>query len=156
KLVLPTPPEADRPQAGATWLTVLLPLLSSVGMAAYMITFGRPVLILVGVLFVLVAIGTTIAMRFQVRSASRKSNRRQRLRYRHRLAGVRDAARATTELQRLRAALVHPDPERLWAMATTRQRLWERRRTDPDFLKVRVGTGEAELAGGLQFGRIDP
>src|SRR5258708_22055309 len=52
KIVLPTPPEAQPAPPGAGWIGTVLPLLSSVGMAAYMISFGRPVLIMVGVLFV--------------------------------------------------------------------------------------------------------
>src|SRR5882724_5312989 len=79
KIVLPTPPEVQGKQGGAGWMNMALPLLSSVGMAAYMITFGRPVLIIVGVLFVAVAIGTTVTMRIQMRNASRQGNRRQRL-----------------------------------------------------------------------------
>ncbi|HWB35123.1 MAG TPA: hypothetical protein VHA75_03770, partial [Rugosimonospora sp.] len=47
KIVLPTPPEAAPAQAGAAWITLALPLLSSIGMAAYMITFGRPMLIVI-------------------------------------------------------------------------------------------------------------
>lgn len=44
---LPTPPEEpkENPTNGA-W-TLLMPLLNSVGMAAYMVTFGRPALIII-------------------------------------------------------------------------------------------------------------
>ena len=157
KIVLPTPPEAQRAPLGSAWMNIALPLLSSVGMAAYMITFGRPVLIIVGVLFVAVAIGSTVAMRFQARDASRKGNRRQQMRYRSHLTGARHLARMAAATQRLHAALVHPGPDRLWAIASTYQRVWERRPGDPDFLRIRVGTGDAELVTAIQIGtRLDP
>jgi len=156
KIALPPPPEAPRASAGAQWISIALPLLSSVAMASYMITFGRPVLIIVGVLFVVVAIGTTVATRFQMRSVGRKDSRRQRLRYRGHIAGVRDFARTVAASQRLRSALVHPEPDRLWAIASAYQRVWERRPDDSDFLQVRVGTGDAELASKIQIGKLDP
>jgi len=156
KIALPSPPEAPRAPGGGGWITLALPLLSSVGMAAYMITFGRPVLIIVGVLFVIVAIGTTVTMRFQMARNGRKDNRRQRLRYRGHLASARDFARVVAARQRMNAALVHPDPDRLWALASACQRVWERRPDDSDFLQIRVGTGEAELATKLQLSKLDP
>jgi DNA segregation ATPase FtsK/SpoIIIE, S-DNA-T family len=156
KIALPSPPEAPRSSGGGGWINIVLPLLSSVAMASYMITFGRPVLIIVGVLFVVVAIGTTVAMRFQMRSTGRKDNRRQRMRYRSHLASARDFARTVAGTQRLHAALVHPDPDRLWAIASAYQRVWERRPDDSDFLQIRVGTGDAELASRMQLGRLDP
>ena len=157
KLILPAPPEVQPGQLGATWLNIALPLLSSVGMAAYMITFGRPMLIIIGVLFVLVAIGTTVAMRMQMRNAHRQGNRRQRLRYRAHLSNARAQAREIAAAQRMRAALVHPEPNRLWAVAANYEQVWERRPSDPDFLRVRIGVGEAELTTPIQIGnRLDP
>jgi DNA segregation ATPase FtsK/SpoIIIE, S-DNA-T family len=157
KIVLPAPPEVQGRQVGAGLVNMVLPLLSSVAMAGYMITFGRPVLIIVGVLFVAVAIGTTVTMRVQMRHASRMGNRRQGLRYRRHLAGARDFARVVGGAQRQHSALIHPDPDRLWAIACTYQRVWERRSEDPDFLCIRVGTGDADLATPIQIGsRLDP
>ncbi len=156
KIVLPTPPAVQRRQAGAL-IAMTLPLLSSVAMAGYMITFGRPVLIIVGVLFVLVAIGTSVAMRVQMRNASRQGNRRQSLRYRSHLAGARFLARQVAAAQREHSAVAHPDLERLWAIASTYERVWERRSGDSDFLHIRVGVGDAGLVTGIQLGtRLDP
>jgi S-DNA-T family DNA segregation ATPase FtsK/SpoIIIE len=126
-------------------------------MAAYMITFGRPMLIIIGVVFVLVAIGTTVTMRYQMRNASHKGNQRQRLRYRSHLSVTRRTAREVAAAQRLHSSLIHPDPDRLWAIASTYERVWERRPDDPDFLRIRVGVGNANLSAPLQIGtRLDP
>jgi ESX secretion system protein EccC len=156
KITLPAPPEAQGKQAGSL-IAILMPLLTSVGMAAYMITFGKPVLIIVGVVFVLVAIGTTVTMRVQMRNASRHGGRRQRLRYRSHLVGARGYARQVAAAQREHSALVHPDPERLWAIASSYERVWERRAADGDFLRIRVGTGDADLVTGIRIGtKLDP
>src|SRR5260370_4490680 len=157
KIVLPTPPEVQGRQAGAGWIGRALPLLSSVGMAGYMITFGRPVLIIIGVLFVVVAIGTTVTMRVQMRNTSRQGNRRQRLRYHSHLAGARVFARRVAAAQREHSALIHPAPERPWPIASPHQPVWEPRSGDPDFLRIRVGVGDAGLVPGRQLGtRLDP
>ena len=78
KVVLPTPPEAQGSAGAAAWMNMVLPLLSSVAMAGYMVTFGRPLLIIIGIVFVAVSIGTTVMMRMQTRSASRRAGARGR------------------------------------------------------------------------------
>ncbi|MEJ3746500.1 type VII secretion protein EccCa [Actinomycetes bacterium KLBMP 9797] len=45
--------------------------------------------------------------------------------------------------QRKALAYLHPDPDSLWSLAVS-YRLWERRRDDPDFTVVRIGTGPQE------------
>jgi ESX secretion system protein EccC len=155
KIVLPVPPEVQGRQG--SWMYMAMPMLSSVAMAGYMISFGRPLLIIVGMLFVAVAIGSSVAMAVQMRRTSRKGDRRQRLQYRSHLAEARGVARAVAAAQRQHSALIHPDPDRLWAIASTYLRVWERRSGDPDFLRIRVGIGEAGLVTGIQIGgRLDP
>ena len=156
KIVLPAPPETQG-GAGASLVSTVLPLLSSVAMAGYMVTYGKPLLIIVGILFVGVSIGTAVMMRVQTRNASQRAGRKQRTRYRAHLHSARDQAREVSVLQRLRSALVFPEPQRLWGIATSYERVWERRPADPDFLQIRVGSGRADLATPLQIGgRLDP
>ncbi len=157
KVVLPAPPEVQQAQGGAMWLNIALPMLGAVGMAAYMITFGQPLMIMIGVLFVLIAIGTGVMMRSQMRTASRQGNRRQRLRYHAHLSTIRRHVRDVAMAQRMHSALIHPEPNRLWAVAATYERVWERRPDDPDFLRIRVGVGDADLPTPIQVGtRLDP
>src|SRR6266702_4128965 len=138
-------------------MNMLLPLLRSMAMAGYMITYGRPLLIVIGCVFVLVSIGTTITMQAQMRSANRRAGKRQRARYRNHLAAVRAQARAVATVQRTHVALAHPEPQRLWGIVTSYDRVWERRQSDPDFLRIRVGVGQAHLSTPIQIGtRLDP
>jgi S-DNA-T family DNA segregation ATPase FtsK/SpoIIIE len=137
--------------------TLVLPLVSSVGMSAYMITFGRPQMIIIGVLFFLASTGAVIGMRINQRSIGGRAVRKQRTRYRAHLHAARDQAREVAEHQRTQAALTHPEPARLWAIATDEQRAWERRQGDPDFLHVRLGTGDVALTTPIQLDpRMDP
>ncbi len=156
-VVLPAPPDVPEPNTAGTWMMILLPLLGSIGMSVYLITFGRPLLVVIGILFVVGSIGATMGMQWQIRRAARRTLRRKRQRYRRHLAQTRAHARRVAAHQRLLAAWTHPSPPRLWAIARTRTRVWERRQADADFLTVRLGIGEAELATPLQLNnRLDP
>jgi S-DNA-T family DNA segregation ATPase FtsK/SpoIIIE len=69
-------------------------------------------------------------------------DRRDYLRY---LAQNRRRVREQVSQQRDASAWRHPNPGALWSLAMTSRR-WERRASHPDFLEVRVGTGEQRLA----------
>lgn len=153
---LPTVPQ-HQSGSGSPVMTLLLPLMSSVAMAAYMISNGKPVLIIVGLAFVVGSVGAGLAMSHQMRSTKRKAKDRQRARYLDHLIEVRQAARQVAAGQRFAAAWIHPSPERLRAIACRRRRVWERRAADPDFLQVRLGLGQGPLAVPVQLGgRADP
>ncbi|MFI5798079.1 type VII secretion protein EccCa [Streptomyces sp. NPDC051677] len=141
KISLAAPPQKPHNNQAANWLIILLPLLSSVSMAAYMVTFGRPWMIMLGVLFVVLSVTITLYVRWQSRSTTRRQRLRQRDRYVEYLSGIRAQARDSAAAQRAVGAFVHPGPHRLWAMAVGRRRVWERRPNDADFLRVRLGLG---------------
>ena len=151
-ITIPAPPQSPE-GGGAGLLAVILPLLSSVGMAGYMITFGRPFLIVFGALFVIVSIGVAIAMRMQTRSSGRRGQRRQRRRYRAHLDEARAQASGEAAAQRHGqrgrppgpgAAVVHqPRPGTGSGSAGP---------DDPDFLQVRLGLGRADLGTPIQLG----
>lgn len=157
KLSLAAPPQRPNNSQAANWLVILLPLLSSVSMAAYLVTFGRPWMIMLGVFFVVLSVAITLYVRWQSRSTTRRQRLRQRDRYVAYLSGIRAQARASAATQRAVGAFLHPSPRRLWAIAVGRRRVWERRPSDADFLKIRLGLGcgrpQLQL---LQHNRPDP
>ncbi|AEW94669.1 MULTISPECIES: type VII secretion protein EccC [Streptomycetaceae] len=156
-VVLAAPPQPVGKDSGTTWVMLLMPLLSSISMAAYMIVAGRRMLILLGITFVLLSVGVTVGVRMQMRGAQRKTRLRARDRYLQHLVEVRRTARQVAADQRLVSAWAHPSPYRLWAMAKRRHRVWERRPADPDFLRLRVGAGRAPLATPVRLAtRNDP
>ncbi|WP_436536858.1 type VII secretion protein EccCa [Actinoplanes sp. HUAS TT8] len=61
------------------------------------------------------------------------------------LAQNRRRVRKNVASQREAGLWQHPDPRSLWSLVMTTRR-WERRPTHPDFLEVRIGTGEQRLA----------
>ncbi|MFD6420371.1 type VII secretion protein EccCa [Streptomyces sp. NPDC060198] len=156
-VVVAAPPQPAGRDSGANWLMLLMPLLSSISMAAYMIVAGRRMLVLLGISFVLLSIGLTVGVRMQMRSAQRKQRVRARDRYLDHLTEVRKAAWQVASDQRLIAAWRHPSPYRLRAVAVGRRRVWERRPADADFLVVRIGTGRGRLATPVRLAtRNDP
>ncbi|MEU2246873.1 type VII secretion protein EccCa [Streptomyces sp. NPDC019224] len=156
-VVVAAPPQPATRDSSANWLMLLMPLLSSISMAAYMIVAGRRMFILLGISFVLLSIGLTVGVRMQMRSTQRKKQLRARDRYLDHLTEVRKSAWQVASDQRLLAAWRHPSPYRLRAVAAGRRRVWERRPTDSDFLMVRLGTGRARLATPVRLAsRNDP
>jgi S-DNA-T family DNA segregation ATPase FtsK/SpoIIIE len=122
-----------------------------------MIVAGKKALIFVGIGFVLVSLGVTMSVRMSMRGKRRKVRIRARDLYVQHLSEVRRMARQVAEDQRVVAAWHYPSPYRLWALATDRRRVWERRPADPDFLSVCVGVGQAPLATPIRLAtRNDP
>lgn len=86
--------------------------------------------------------------------AEMNEDRKDYLRY---LGQMRDRAREAADEQRLARTWLHPDPQTLWSIATSR-RMWERRPGDSDFCQVRVGLGSQRLETRLvppQTGPVD-
>ncbi|WP_326555168.1 type VII secretion protein EccCa [Micromonospora sp. NBC_01813] len=151
KVQIPAPPQQAQDSSAQAWLYLLLPLLSSVSMGAYLVTFGRLWMILLGVGFIVVSVGVTLIVRGQTQRHARRQRARQRGRYQRHLVELRTRARQSAVAQRAAVAFAHPHPARLWSIATGRRRVWERRPTDPDFLQVRIGTGRGDAALRLQL-----
>jgi len=146
KLNLAAAPQLPSQNGASGFLMILLPLLTSVSMAAYLIASGRMWMIVLGVVFIVSSTGFTIGIRMQMRGKARRTREHQRKRYLEYLAGIRRQVRQLVELQRLAAAWTYPSPQRLWAIVHRRRRVWERRPDDPDFLRVRIGAGDGPLA----------
>lgn len=88
------------------------------------------------------------------KKAEMNEDRKDYLRY---LGQMRDRAREAMVDQRAALEWVHPDPQMLWPLATSR-RMWERRSDDQDFLHLRVGRSLHRLATRLvppQTGPVD-
>lgn len=88
------------------------------------------------------------------KKAEMNEDRKDYLRY---LGQMRDRARNVMIDQRAALEWVHPDPQTLLSIATSR-RMWERRAGDADFMNLRVGRGAQRLASRLvppQTGPVD-
>ena len=81
------------------------------------------------------------------RRHGRKSHARQQAEYREHKARVEHDAAEAADAERLRRRRDCPDPATVLSIASgPRRRLWERRRTDPDYLLLRLGTADLPSA----------
>jgi S-DNA-T family DNA segregation ATPase FtsK/SpoIIIE len=136
---LPNPPgEAEhRP---IPLLMAVLPLLMGVGMAYFL---HQIYMLAMAGLTPVMLLGTYVTDRRQ----GRKSHAQRLAEYREHKARIeRDAADAL-EAERIARRDACPDPATVLSIASgPRRRLWERRRTDPDYLLLRVGTADLPSA----------
>ncbi|GLZ30484.1 type VII secretion protein EccC [Lentzea sp. NBRC 105346] len=146
---LEPPPEVPRIIPGNVMMKAMpvVMIVASVGMMAMMFTTsGRnpAAMIMPGMMLI-----STVGMMAGgmgsgkgQKKAEMNEDRKDYLRY---LGQMRDRAREAADEQRAEREWVHPDPQMLWSLATTR-RMWERRQNDPDFCHLRAGRGSQRLA----------
>lgn len=133
------PPPAVGERTGEGWLTALFPVIGSLGLFAFALVYKNKLFLYIACAMVALSLLFAVAMRWSQRRSARKTARKHRRRYREYLGGRQARLEQIAELQLASALRRHPDPERLWAIATHRDHLWERRPGDADFLSVRVG-----------------
>lgn len=142
-------------------LTRLLPVLMLVavgGMVVWFLTSGpaataarNPMYLVFPAMMAVSALGT-LAHSARGRTAELNTGRRDYLRY---LDAVADQARETARRQHVWQHWLHPDPAALWTLAGG-ARMWERRPSDPDFCRIRLGLGPVPLASALVAADADP
>ncbi|HXM54032.1 MAG TPA: FtsK/SpoIIIE domain-containing protein, partial [Candidatus Dormibacteraeota bacterium] len=153
ELAVASPPQQSQMQPGiAAWLQVALPVVGGLGALVFVLVNPKPVYIATGLLFAFTAVAAGVGMAIQQRASFRYQTRAARGRFLEYLGDVRAAIAGTAGRQRADAAWRDPDPDALLAVAVGRQRLWERRAGDADFLRVRAGQGPLPLATPLQAG----
>lgn len=95
-----------------------------------------------GAIIVLVTIIGSLALVFSQRGKAQRTRRTQREAYLAYLEDLREQLATEERERRERADVLNPPPDALYDIVRAPARLWERRRLDGDFLRVRVGTGE--------------
>ncbi|MEU5941319.1 type VII secretion protein EccCa [Micromonospora sp. NPDC047548] len=145
---LQEPPELPEAQSNAarTMMTVM-PMAIMSGVMVMMFTNGSrgPLTFVMAGMMVVAMVGMaagTMAFSGADRKKRMGGDRRDYMRY---LGQNRKRVRQSILRQRDANSWRHPDPTSLWSLAMTTRR-WERRPTHPDFLEVRVGTGQQRLA----------
>ncbi|GAA1741475.1 type VII secretion protein EccCa [Luedemannella helvata] len=149
EILLESPPELPKP-TGRAWgqMMMMLPMLA--GSVAMALMFagqrGGTFAYITGGLFGLSTIGM-LASQFgqHAGGASKQEMLQARQEYLRHLAQQRRRAQTAAKAQRRTLLYRHPHPQALWTVAES-PRVWERRSGDGDFLTVRIGLGQAELA----------
>ena len=136
---LPTPPSASE-RRPLPVLMAIVPVLLGVAMAFFM----REVYMLaMSVLSPVMLIGNHM----NERKHGRKSHAQRMAEYRAHKERIERDARDALDAERVARRADSPDPGTALSIASgPRRRLWERRRTDPDYLLLRLGTAELPSA----------
>src|SRR5579875_3752066 len=139
KFQLPAPPAAGEHRP-LPLLMAVVPLIMGVAMAVFM---HEIYMLAMSALSPVMLIGNHMSER----KHGRKSHAQRMAEYRERKARVERDARQALDAERVARRADCPDPATVLSIASgPRRRLWERRRTDPDYLLLRVGTADLPSA----------
>ena len=143
---LPTPPHQGNPNP-LPWITAVLPAALGVGMTFVM---HNPSYLMMAFMSPIMMLGSWANGRRQ----GKVGHRRKMADYQDELAATRREITEAGELERRDRREAAPDAAELLLVATgPRTRLWERRRSDPDHLVVRMGL--AELASDITVEEVE-
>jgi len=136
---LPAPP-APNERRPLPILMAVVPVVMGVALAYFM---REIYLLAISVLSPVMLIGSHVSER----KHGRKSQAARMAEYRDHKARITSDARAALDAERAARRADCPDPGTALSIASgPRRRLWERRPSDPDYLLLRVGTGELPSA----------
>ncbi|MER6161035.1 type VII secretion protein EccCa [Streptomyces sp. NPDC001868] len=139
------PPNLPEGKAG-TAATALLPMAGVMGSVVMMTVIRNSQFAAIGAMVLVFALLGAVALFLSQRGKAQRTRRTQRERYLEYLEELREEFGADERDRRQLARVLNPPPEALYDLVRDPARLWERRRQDPDFLRVRVGTGDVPVA----------
>jgi DNA segregation ATPase FtsK/SpoIIIE, S-DNA-T family len=143
--------------AGAVaWWTYLFPVLGSAGALIFVVINPQPLYLVAGGLFLVASMAMGVGMYVQQRSGQRGRLRHDREAYLTYLGNVRRSAAETARRQTAGDAWTNPAPDRLWTIARSQARVWERRPADGDYLSPRIGVASGPLATPLHLDTKGP
>ncbi|MUN40423.1 type VII secretion protein EccCa [Actinomadura litoris] len=131
------------PEAGGTGnqLMTILPMVGMMGSLTIMTVMRNPAFMAFGAVLLVVAVLGGGALLLSRKGQVTRQRKNQRERYLEFLEELREELSAEEREHRTLARVLDPPPEALYDVVRDPSRLWERRRTHDDFLRVRVGTG---------------
>jgi len=156
-----SPPQLPQAQTGGLPVQALLPVLGSVSsMVMMVVTRGSsPIFMVVGALVFIVALISGLAMTFTQRARATRQRQLGRDRYLDYLENLRDVQRQASDAVRVAALATNPDPVLLPQIVSDPARVWERRPKQADFLRLRLGRGNApwfNLAAPIDKNPVQP
>ncbi|MFD0447068.1 hypothetical protein ACFQ10_39545 [Streptomyces indonesiensis] len=138
------PPNLPEGKAAGAAMS-LLPIAGVMSSVVMMTVLRSGQFAAIGALVLVVTVVGALVLLFSQRGRAQRTRRQQRERYLEYLEELREELGAEERAWRATARLLDPPPQALYDVVRDPARLWERRRTDPDFLRVRIGTGEMPL-----------
>ncbi|MGW1538857.1 type VII secretion protein EccCa [Streptomyces sp. NPDC002309] len=122
--------------------TSLLPVAGVMSSVVMMTVVRNSQFAALGAIILVVTIIGSLILVFSQRGKAQRTRRTQREAYLAYLEDLREELSDEERERRERAQVLNPPPDALYDIVRDPARLWERRRMDGDFLRVRVGTGE--------------
>lgn len=135
------PPNLPEGKAGSI-ATGLLPVAGVMSSVVMMTVVRNSQFAGLGAIILVVTIVGSMALVFSQRGKAQRTRRTQREAYLAYLEDLREELSKEERARRETAQVLNPPPDALYDIVRDPARLWERRRLDGDFLRVRVGTGE--------------
>ncbi|GAA3193921.1 MULTISPECIES: type VII secretion protein EccCa [Streptomyces] len=139
--VIEAPPNLPEGKAGNIAMS-LLPIAGVMSSVVMMTVVRNSQFAALGALILVVTVIGSLALVFSQRGKAQRTRRTQREAYLAYLEELREELSVEERQRGERADVLNPPPTALYDVVRDPARLWERRRADPDFLSVRVGTGE--------------
>ena len=137
------PPPVQDGAAGGIPIQALIPVLGAATSVTMMVVLrGQPIFMLIGALVLIVALVGGLGMAISQRGTATRQRLIQRERYLDYLEKKRSDLRDRAHHTRAQLGLVNPATAALLDLVRDPERIWERRRTDVDFLQVRIGVGD--------------
>ncbi|GGV58384.1 type VII secretion protein EccC [Streptomyces longisporoflavus] len=127
--------------------TALLPMAGVMGSVVMMTVIRNSQFAAIGAIVLVFALLGAVALFLSQRGKAQRTRRTQRERYLEYVEEQRDELGATERELRRQARVLNPPPAALYDLVRDPARLWERRRLDADFLRVRLGTGDVPVQG---------
>ncbi|MCO8304496.1 type VII secretion protein EccCa [Streptomyces sp. RKCA744] len=137
--------------------TTMLPLAGVMSSVVMMTVIRNSQFAALGAIVLVFALLGAVALFWSQRGKAQRTRRTQRERYLEYLEELREEFGRLERERRQGARVLNPPPEALYDVVRDPARLWERRRLDEDFLRVRVGVGEVpvqELTVGQHSGSV--
>ncbi|MGW7464659.1 type VII secretion protein EccCa [Streptomyces xantholiticus] len=135
------PPNLPEGKAGNIAMS-LLPVAGVMSSVVMMTVVRNSQFAALGAIILVVTIVGSVVLVFSQRGKAQRTRRTQREAYLAYLEELREELSAEERERRERAGILDPPPLALCDIVRDPARLWERRRVDADFLRVRLGTGE--------------
>ena len=145
--VIAAPPTLADGQVGGMPIQTFLPVVGALSSVVLIVVLrnSNPIFLVIGGLLLVVALVGGLGVALSQRGNAARTRRTQRENYLDFLEKLRARMRTRTREVRATAELLDPDPAALLELVRDPARLWERRRSHADFLRVRVGVGTVRM-----------
>ncbi|MEU5344718.1 type VII secretion protein EccCa [Streptomyces sp. NPDC020766] len=140
------PPNLPEGKMGSA-ATSLLPMAGVMGSVVMMTVIRNSQFAAIGAIVLVFALLGAVALFLSQRGKAQRTRRTQRERYLEYVEEQREELGVVERELRRQARVLNPPPAALYDLVRDPARLWERRRLDADFLRVRLGTGDVPVQG---------